>query len=336
MAFGRGNNTHSRNEKVNNMDQNVMGKGQPELHNEELEQDIRSFTAKQDAELMGKILQRLAQAQIMQPAVFPVGTNPEELKKLVQNGPAKTDLRPQPLILKSKDGDNFLPIFTSPAQLPKEQKYPAVIFVPFIQCVKAAVKESNGLKGIVVNPFTDNLVVHQPALQMLDQRTSAPQKVTLTGPQMMAFLRGQVELGELPRMLHKYGAAAMDDLTEQKGDYVVKLYEEAYSKVKGMEDKQPYRASNFEIMSLNISDDLRMVEVTMPSQKILPGQVLHAFMFLNPETGDSIYYAIRKAEGSAPNELGIVQRGGMYESVGEAPEEGSELYTLMGMLPWKQ
>ena len=50
------------------MDQNAMGKGQPELHNEELEADIRSFTAKQDTELMGKILQKLATAQIMQPA----------------------------------------------------------------------------------------------------------------------------------------------------------------------------------------------------------------------------------------------------------------------------
>ena len=137
-----------------------MGAGRPELHNEELEQEIALFSQKQDNERMAQILQKLTFAQIMQPAVFPVGTDPEELKKLVQKGPAQTSIRPQPMVLKSKDGENFLPVFTSPDQIPKEQKYPAVIFVPFIQCVKAAVKESNQLKGIVVNPFTHNLVIH--------------------------------------------------------------------------------------------------------------------------------------------------------------------------------
>lgn len=307
---------------------------QPELHNEEIEKEINAFATDQSKERMVKIMQGLSGALILQPAIFPEGTKPEDLKKAAQ-GDMENGAKPQPIVLKNKDGQNFFPIFTSKQHLQPNQQYPAMLFLPFMECVKMAARPELNLEGIVVNPFTNNMILHQPAINMIlgSQQT---QTVTMSGPQMQVFLRNQIEMTELPKKLYTEKEAFMQVLTTEKEGYLLKLYHEMYGKVKGLENACPYTEKDFEMMSLNISDTMQLVQISMPEQLRSVGQCVSVFLFLNPQSGDAIYYTIKQAEPEQENTLGSVSADGSYTELGAAPQDGSELYTLMDMVPWKK
>lgn len=313
----------------------VKANKQPELHNEKLEEEMKTFAGEQSKEQMLKILQGLSGAIIMQPALFPPGTDPMELKKIAEGGVSNSKIRPRPVILKNKDGNNFYPVFTSKEQIPDGQKYPALLFLPFMECVKLAKKSEANLKGIVVNPFTTNLVIHPAALDMLHTKSNT-KKVTLTGAQMQALLRNQFEMMELPQKFYADKTSFMNIIFEKKEDFLVELYQESYSKVKGLEKACPYQAKDFEMMFLNISDSVQMVQLMMPEKNRMEGQCVSVFLFHNPETEDAIYYTIKKGEKGQANKLGSVDCQGKFTSLGDAPQEGAELYSLLNTIPWSK
>jgi len=308
---------------------------QPEIHNEELEEEIKLFADDQSNERMVRIMKALSGALIVQPAIFPVGTDPAELKKVADGGMSDSDLRPQPVVLKNKEGENFFPIFTSQAQIPAEQNYPAMLFLPFMECVKLASRLELNLTGIVVNPFSNNMIIHQAALDMLKSTVNS-QQITLTGEQMHVFLRNQIEMMELPKKFFQDQAAFLDQLQNEKGSFMENIYQDAYSKVKGLENMNPYKADSFETISLNISDTERLTQITMPEQGRNAGQCMSVILVLNPERGDCIYYTIKQGNPEEANKLGFVAENGIYTELGEAPQEGSELYSILNILPWKK
>lgn len=312
---------------------------QPILHNEELEAQIKVFRDAQTKDNMVKVLQLLDKTMIMQPALLPANMTPQMMQHMAQagNGPMDPKMRPQPVVFKNNNGDNFLPIFTSKQQIPEGQKYPAMLFVPFKECAKIAAKPEAKINGIVVNPFTDNLVLHQAAFQGAAQNANpvaaAVRKVEeLSGKQKQAICCNKF-IEEMTKRFFREKEAFFDFVGEKKEETVCELFQTYYESQK-MDVEFSYLPDDFDVMSLYISDTIRLVRIGMPDRNMIIGSYTGVLMFFNPTTGQAVCYAMKKGEKKKGNTYGEIDGNGIYTDLGEAPGEGEELYALMGKLPW--
>lgn len=304
---------------------------EPALHNEELEAAIKAFKTEQTNENMVKIMSHLEKAMVMQPAVFPKDVNQQEIQNLMkvsQGGKAPVKLtaqtQPRPIILKNDKGEQFLAVLTSKAQLPDGQKYPAMMFLPFRACSQMAERKELGISGIVLNPFTDNLVLHKAALQIMNRK----------GKEVQLLIEDKIARDGLSGRFHEDRQGFMEKIGREKEDFAFACYQEAYRKERGAEAPFPYNRDDFSVIILNISDTLHMARIALAEGGTVKGSCLCAFCCYNPQTGDGIYYLIQKGAPKQKNRLYAVDEHGVCAELGEAPEEGSELYELMGRVPW--
>ena len=88
------------------------------------------------------------------------------------------------------------------------------------------------------------------------------------------------------------------------------------------------------MIALNISDTLHMARIGLAEGGAVKGWCLCVFCCYNPKSGDGIYYLIVKGAPKQKNRLLAVDEQGVCTELSEAPEEGSELYELIGRVPW--
>ena len=312
------------------IDMEGQGK-EPVLHNEELEAAVKEFKGNQTKDRLLKILSYLGKATVMQPAVLPKDLDPQKVQELMkesQGGKMPVELtgqkKPSPIILKNDKGEQFFAVFTGKEQIPREQKYPAMIFLPFRECAKAAVKKEFGLSGIVLNPFTDNLVLYTAVLEGLN------------GKAVQILPEDKIARDNFSERFYKNKADFMEKIGSEKESFVFACYEEAYRRLLGEKAVFPYTKENFHVITLNISDTLHMARIMLAEGGIIRGVCLCAFCCYNPKTGEGIYYLIQKGAKQQQNKLLTVDEQGRCLELGEAPEEGSELYELIGKVPWAE
>lgn len=302
---------------------------EPVLHNEALEDAIKAFKGDQSNENLVKIMMLLERATVMQPAMLPKETDMQKVQSLIeksQGGKVPVKLtgqtQPNPIILKNDKGDQFFAVFTNQSQIPAGQKYPAMMFLPFQACSRMAAREELKLTGIVLNPFTDNLVLHKAALEMLNKKTA----------QMLA--EDKIARDGLSRDFYKDKQGFMEKIGKEKESCVLAFYQEAYKKERGDKVPFPYRQEDFGVIILNISETLHMARIGLAEGGAIKGVCLCAFCCYNPQTDEGIYYLIQKGPGKQKNRLFTVDERGTCADAGEAPEEGSELFELMERVPW--
>lgn len=304
---------------------------EPVLHNEELEAAVKAFKAEQTKENMVKIMTYLEKATVMQPGVLPQGMDPQKVQELVRASkggkvPVRmTDqTKPAPVVLKDDKGQQFFAVFTGKEQIPENRRFPAMMYLPFKECAKMAAKKELGLSGIVLNPFTDNLVLHQAAMEMADRRE------TRLLPEDLAARDG------FSGRFYQDKAGFMDEIAGRKEDFVLECYAEIYRKLQGEKAVFPYRRDDFGVITMNISDTLHMARIALAEGGTVKGACLCVFCCYNPETGEGIYYLILRGAKGQRNRLFTVDEQGVCSELGEAPEEGSELFELMGKVPWAE
>lgn len=302
---------------------------EPVLHNEALEDAIKTFKGDQSNENLVKIMMQLEKATVMQPAMLPKETDMQKVQSLIeksQGGKVPVKLtgqtQPRPIILKNDKGDQFFAVFTNQSQIPAKQKYPAMMFLPFKACSQMAAREELKLTGIVLNPFTDNLVLHKAALEMLNKKA------------VQILAEDKIARDGISGDFYKDKQGFMEKIGNEKESHVLSCYQEAYKKEKGDKVPFPYRQEDFGVIILNISDTLHMARIGLAEGGAIKGVCLCAFCCYNPQTDEGIYYLIQKGPGKQKNRLLTVDERGVCADVGEAPEEGSELYELMGRVPW--
>ena len=302
---------------------------EPVLHNEALEDAIKTFKGDQSNENLVKIMMRLEKATVMQPAMLPKETDMQKVQSLIeksQGGKVPVKLtgqtQPRPIILKNDKGDQFFAVFTNQSQIPAEQKYPAMMFLPFKACSQMAAREELKLTGIVLNPFTDNLVLRKAALEMLNKKA------------VQIPVEDKIARDGISEDFYKDKQGFMEKIGNEKESHVLSCYQEAYKKEKGDKVPFPYSQEDFGVIILNISDTLHMARIGLAEGGAIKGVCLCAFCCYNPQTDEGIYYLIQKGPGKQKNRLLTVDERGVCADVGEAPEEGSELYELMGRVPW--
>ncbi|RKJ43754.1 SseB family protein [bacterium 1XD8-76] len=302
---------------------------EPVLHNEALEEAMKAFKTNQSNENLVKIMTHLEKATVMQPALLPGEVDQKELQNLIresQKNPVKLEGRaqPRPIILKNNNGEQLFAVFTGKSQIPENQKYPVMMFLPFRECSKMAAREELKLSGIVLNPFTDNLTLHRAALEIMNSKEaqiSAEDKIARDG---------------ISAEFYRDKKSFMDRISAEKESFVFTCYQEAYQKEHGSGPAFPYRQEDFGVIALNISDTLHMARIALAEGGAVKGACLCVFCCYNPQSGEGIYYLIWRGGRGRRNRLFTVEEGGVCRELGEAPEEGSELFELMGKVPWAE
>ena len=123
--------------------------------------------------------------------------------------------------------------------------------------------------GIILNPYTDRLILHGPFLSALSDVLAGktPGKTTrevkMTPEEFAHFARTNVERGMLPQAAYADPDAFFEDLEEKQGRYLYEWYVKPF----GAKIPNPYREGDFSVMLMDISAHRRIASLDLPAPK---------------------------------------------------------------------
>ncbi len=256
--------------------------------------------------------------------------------------PANVDTekkQPIPIFIKNEEGGCFIPIYTNKEHAEKAPKCPAILNMPFLSIVAMAVNSKIDIAGIVLNPFSNNLVLKDKLLKKIDEVERARAKaakegangvpgktkaIKLNAKQYAIFERKQFELIFLPNKLFAEGREFIDKLVEKKEQYIDELYEESYQQKK----MYPYLEEEFSVMALSITEDFLAIRVDFQERDKSIGCSHRAYITWNESTGEAHYYLIEIAPENKTM-VGEIDAEHKHSLHGEAPAEGAELQMIL-------
>lgn len=281
-----------------------------EITNDKLEEAIKIYVAERTKENLGTVLNLLRPTKLLVPAML------------------KAPNQPVPCFLKSGTGDTFLAVYTSKEQIPAEPKSQAILSVPFPACNDIVVKEELNLLGMVINPFTDNLVLKKELVEKLheaDQKVMQTKQVKMTPEQFGVFVKKQVEFGILPKRLFAEKESFVNQLCEEKEVFINRIFAETYKEAK----LYPYSEADYAVMALEIAPDLTLIRVDFPESGIVPPLCYSVYITYDPIARKAGYYTIEKMAEPGKRLLGGFAEDGSHINYGEAPVDGAEIDRIM-------
>ena len=159
-----------------------------EITNDRLEEAIKDYAADRTKEKLTAVLNLLRPTKLLVPAML------------------KAPDQPTPCFLKSGAGEQYFVVYTSKEQMANAPKSQALLSMPFPACNSVAVKPELNLSGMVINPFTDNLVLKIELIQKLheadEKMAKQPKQIKMTPQQFQAFVKNQTEFSVIPKRLY--------------------------------------------------------------------------------------------------------------------------------------
>lgn len=283
-----------------------------EITNDKLEEAIKEYAADRTKERLSTVLNLLRPTKLLVPAML------------------KAPNQPTPCFLKNNNGEQFLVVYTSKAQIPEEPKSQAILSMPFPACNNIVVKPELKLTGMVINPFSDNLVLKTELVEKLheaDMKAGQMHQVKMTAEQFNVFVKKQVEFGVLPKRLHTEGEEFVKLLCEEKESLVNQIFAETYKEAK----LYPHTEEDFSVMALDIAEDLTLIRVDLPEKGMAPTLCYRVYITFDPITKKTGYYTIEMTQEKGVHQLGQILPNGKREDLGEAPVEGAELQKIMDL-----
>lgn len=287
-----------------------------EVKNPAVEEQMKAYASEKTGERLNQLLTALRTARLLVPAIL------------------NDRKQPVPCTLKASTGEILFPAYTCREQIPKEPKSPVIINMPFLAINRMVAKPGTNAVGIVVNPFTDNLVFRQPLVRRIEeverQRKNGVQKKTvqLTPAQYALFERGQFELGFLPKRFFEQKKELIDALCERREEYIDELFEESYRQKR----LYPYLPEEFSVMVMNISEELLLVRVDLPNRDLGESSCERVYLAWNGEEERGRYFTIARTKEKGVRLLGEILEGGKRTGYGEAPVEGAELQRIIDLV----
>lgn len=289
-----------------------MEKTTMEITNDALEEAIKEYAEDRTKEGLSKVLNLLGPTRLLVPAML------------------KEENQPAPCFLKAGSGEQFLAVYTSKSQIPEKPKSQAILNMPFPACNNIVVKEELGLTGMVINPFSDNLILKKELVEKLhemDEKRAKTKSVKMTPQQFQVFVRKQVEFGIMPKRLFAEGESFVDELCEKKEAFVNEIYRDAFKE----EKLYPFSEQDFSVMALNISEDMLLVQIDLPAANLVPPLCHRIYVTMNPQSKEVDYYTIEKTAEKDVRRLGRMDAEGKHADYGEAPVEGAELQKIIDL-----
>jgi hypothetical protein len=297
------------------------------MDNSKLEKLLEEMKAAGGDEQKEAFFSLLNTSKVIVPAVMPKNTSPEIMRQMLQNAGKEQAIpegaHPQPCVLENEQKEKFLPVFTSEQELRKSANapnFPLTLNLDFKVCIDL-LQKSKDIKGAVINPYTHNVVfrINEPKQQ---------KEIQVTVEQFHELTRNKLESFYLPKKLFTQKKEIVQKLCEGKGAYVKELYEELYT----TEVACPYTEEDFDVMSLNISEDLVLVQIIMPPKYAVANTCPAVFAAWDKKAEKIWYYAIVLAATNQEKQLHELKEDGTHINLGAAPSEGSELSTVLDLI----
>lgn len=283
-----------------------------EITNDRLEEAIKEYAAERTKENLSTVLNLLRPTKLFVPAML------------------KAPDQPMPCFIKNNSGEQFFVAYTSKEQIPAEPKSQALLSMPFPACNNIVVKPELKLNGMVINPFSDNLVLKIELIQKLheaDQKVPQMKQVKMTPQQFNVFVKKQVEFGVMPKRLFAETETFVERLCEEREAFVNEIFAETYKEAK----LNPYTEADYSVMALDIAEDLTLIRVDLPEKGMIPTLCYRVYITVNPQTKKAGYYTIEMTKEKDVHMLAQILPSGKREEIGEAPVEGAELQKIMDL-----
>lgn len=286
-----------------------------DVRNDEVEEALKEYAAENTPEKLSNLLNKIRLTRVLVPS----DVNDKK--------------QPYPCLIKNNNGDMFLPIYTTKEQIPAEPKSAAIMNLPFLAVVDMASKPELNVGGVVINPFTHNMVFKKPLIEKIveieknmAEAQNQPKKVELTAEQYVIFERSRFEKGFLPEKFFENPSEFVEQLLDKTETMIDELYEESYQQKR----MYPYLEEEFSVMPMNISEDFTVVRVDFPTRDLVPGCSVRCYMTLDKNTNQAKYFLIEKAaeDGRNLTEVTADHKGVNH---GPAPVEGAELQGIIDL-----
>lgn len=288
-----------------------------EITNDRLEEAIKEYAAERTKENLSTVLNLLRPTKLFVPAML------------------KAPDQPMPCFIKNNSGEQFFVAYTSKEQIPAEPKSQALLSMPFPACNNIVVKPELKLNGMVINPFSDNLVLKIELIQKLheaDQKVPQMKQVKMTPQQFNVFVKKQVEFGVMPKRLFAETDTFVERLCEEREAFVNEIFAETYKEAK----LNPYTEADYSVMALDIAEDLTLIRVDLPEKGMIPTLCYRVYITVNPQTKKAGYYTIEMTKEKDVHMLAQILPSGKREEIGEAPVEGAELQKIMDLARYEE
>lgn len=263
--------------------------------------------------------------------------------------------KPTPKLLKPNGSDDkFLGIYTDAKQIPGSMQGEPFLVLPFTVANKFAINPVDNIQGMVINPFTHNLVLKRPLLERIEDiealkkngtvnttpgvgalsklgevsTDSAGKKViNMSEKQYNQFECTQFETGLLPRRFYEDPSSFITRLSSDKGSYIDELYEESYNQKR----LYPYLPEDFSVMPLSITDDFTVITVDMPSKDLILGNAYRLYFTHDTSDNTARYFRIVCGTDQDKTFLEEIDKDHKITNHGDAPIEGTELSVITKM-----
>lgn len=297
------------------------------IDNSQLEAVIEVFAKDRTKENFVKIMEQLEKAVLYVPAMMPENLDQETMDSIRAGKGTKLpkDAKVLPCLLKKESGEQALPVFSSLKQVPADKKSPAILALPFFNCVAMAMANKTQVQAIVLNPFTQNVTLPPQILEIAQKRGQAVQTKTVkvTEKQFHQLAHGRVAYELLPAFLFEKRKEGLEQLQKEEGKFLASLYTSIYPK----EIRMPYDGEDFSLMTLNVTEDMQITRIDMPEANLSKGLCCRIYVVWKREAEELSYYTIERAENG--NMIGRILPDKKHESVEASPDNGAEIETIM-------
>lgn len=298
--------------------------------NNALEEAIAKFREDKERDSYVKVMELLERSIVLVPAMPPKDLPAEIMEQMQAGKPVKLpkEAKILPCLLRKETGEQALPIFTSPAQIPPDKKSPMVVAMPFMGVISMVSANQDKVSEVVVNPFTGIMVLNQSILEIAEKRRKAAgqiKTVQVTKEQFQELAHNRMALSLLPKYLFEKGEEGLKKLQQEEGEFLMSLYEEIYPKGQ----KAPWQPDDFSLMTLNITDTVQLTRVDMPDETAKKNLCYRVYAVWKRDAEQLLYYALEKTGDG--NVIAKVSADGAHEVVEPAPENGAEIEAIMSL-----
>lgn len=300
------------------------------VDNRALEEAIAAFRLDKERDSYVKAMELLEKSIVLVPAIPPKDMDPEIMEQLKAGKPVQfpKDTKIVPCLLRKETGEQALPVFTSPEQIPEDKKSPMLMAMPFMGVISMVSANQDKVSEVVVNPFTGILVLNQSVLEIAEKRRKAVgqmKTVQLTQEQFKDFAHNRVSLFLLPKFLFEQKEEGLKRLQQEEGALLLQFYDEVYPKGK----RSGCRAEDFSLMTLNLSDTIQLTRLDMPDETNKKGLCYRVYAVFKRDTEEVLYYTMENTNDG--NVIARVTDDGKHEILEPAPDNGAEIEAIMGL-----
>lgn len=282
----------------------------------EIEERLETYRTGMTPEQSNELVAKMRGVRFIVPVTFPKDETLEAMQKeLARTGqPVRLpkEAKPIPVLIQNPNKENYLAVYTSLAQLPKDHRSNGVIEMTFESCMDFVKNVKNPVCGLVVNPFSNNFVI----------RPRKEQEVTPA--QFHVLTRKNVEYVLLPHSIYTKGKEYFDSID---AEILLQYFKDQYQNKLPL----PYTVDDFDVMQLGIHSQLDMIHISMPAKKLEMGGCIRIYATWHKGVNRAGYYMIVRGGENDSRRFMYMDHNGKTEDLGEVPVESVEMQQIMDL-----